>query len=222
MLPSHGRSRGFESLIAHHPPHPHDLLLLRHGETAWNAEGRAQGDRLDSPLTGRGRAQATAMGGLLAGLGVGPGTHAALASPLGRARETAALALGPLGLRARPDARLREIGVGAWAGLTWAEIAARWPGVPGEALFDFYERCEGGEGIAAVAARAGAVLVDLRGPAVLVTHGITLRVLAALALGLAPEAGGEGPHLPQGTVLRLRAGRLQRHDAALARTGGDG
>ena len=215
MLPSHGRSRGFESLVAHHPPsgaaHPHELLLLRHGETEWNRAGRFQGS-LDSPLTEAGRAQAAAMGALLARLGVSPATHAARTSPQGRAAETAAIALGPLGFAAGAEPRLAEIGMGAWTGLGRAEIAARWPGPPGEGLLDFYARCEGGEPLAAVAARARAVLASLSGPSVLVTHGVTLRLLCAAALGHGAAEAGAYP-LRQGQVVRIAAGRMALLDA---------
>ena len=60
--------------------------LGRHGETAWNASGRMQG-QLDSALTARGREHASSSGRLLARLGV----DAMFASPLGRVRETLAL-----------------------------------------------------------------------------------------------------------------------------------
>lgn len=58
---------------------------------------------LDSALTPLGRAQAAGMGRVLASLGVSPLTHLALTSPQGRARETAGLALEPLGLDAAPE-----------------------------------------------------------------------------------------------------------------------
>ena len=204
-----------------------ELLLLRHGQTEWNREGRFQGAR-DSRLTELGRAQAGAMGALLRGLGVGAGSHAALTSPQGRARETARIALGPLGLEPAEEPRLVEIGMGEWTGLTRAEIDGRWPGVPGEGLLDFYGRCPGGETLADLARRAGEVLTAFAQPTVVVTHGITLRVLCALALGLPPEEGGRLP-TRQGAVHRIAAGRLEvlatdlpetAHAANPSRTGG--
>ncbi len=182
-----------------------DLLLLRHGETLWNREGRMQGER-DSGLTDLGRAQSAAAGLLLQALGVGPGTHVARTSPQGRAQETARVALGPLGLHAVPEPRLSEIAVGRWTGLTFAEIAAGWPGPPGEGVLAGYARCPGGEALAEVASRAEAVLASLDGPAVLVSHGVTLRVLSSVALGL-PLAAAEDLACPQGWVVRLRDGR---------------
>jgi probable phosphoglycerate mutase len=184
-----------------------ELLLLRHGQTEWNREGRFQGAR-DSGLTELGRAQAVGIGAVLRSLGVGLGSHAALTSPQGRARETARIALGSLGIVAGEDARLVEIGMGAWTGLTRAEIDGRWPGEPGEGLLDFYARCPGGEPLGEVARRAEAVLSGLERPTVIVTHGITLRVLCALALGLPAEAGGTLP-TRQDCLHRIVAGRLE-------------
>jgi len=184
-----------------------ELLLLRHGQTEWNSEGRFQGAR-DSRLTRLGRAQAASMAAVLRDLGVAPGSHAALTSPQGRARETARLALDPLGIKAGEDRRLVEIGMGGWTGLTRAEIDGRWPGPPREELLDFYARCPGGEPLRDLAQRAGAVLARLERPTVIVTHGITLRVLCALALGLPAEEGGR-LETRQGCVHRIVAGRME-------------
>lgn len=184
-----------------------ELLLLRHGQTEWNREGRFQGAR-DSRLTELGRAQALGVGRVLRDLGVGSESHAALTSPQGRARETARIALEPLGVLAGEDPRLVEIGMGAWTGLTRGEIDGRWPGRPDEELLDFYARCPGGEPLAEVARRAGAVLSGLDRPTIIVTHGITLRVLCALALGLRVEGGGGLP-TRQDCVHRIVAGRLE-------------
>jgi probable phosphoglycerate mutase len=107
-----------------------------------------------------------------------------------------------------------EIGMGDWTGLTRAEIDERWPGRPGEALFDFYGRCPGGESLAELARRASEVLSDLERPTVIVTHGITLRVLCALALDLAVEEGGRLP-IRQGAVHRIRSGCLEVLEAGL-------
>jgi broad specificity phosphatase PhoE len=184
-----------------------ELLLLRHGQTEWNREGRFQGVR-DSRLTELGRAQAAGMGALLRDLRVGPGTHQALTSPQGRARETTRIALGPLGVEVGEDERLVEIGMGAWTGLTRAEIDARWPGEPGEGLLAFYARCPEGEPLSDVARRAGALLDGLSRPTILVTHGITLRVLCALAQGLGAEEG-EALETRQGCLHRIVAGRME-------------
>ncbi|MGR3486296.1 MAG: histidine phosphatase family protein [Paracoccaceae bacterium] len=183
----------------------HDLLVIRHGETEWNREGRLQG-ALDSPLTGRGMRQADALGCLLLRLGVGPGTHAALSSPQGRAWQTALRVLGPCGLAPRPDARLREIGVGDWAGLTRGTIGARWPGADDADEIDFYGSAPGGEGFEAVAARVAPLLGALTGPTVLVTHGMTGQALRVLAMGWGLDRMWDLPK-GQGVAFRIRDGR---------------
>ncbi len=184
-----------------------ELLVLRHGETEWNREGRFQG-ALDSALTERGRAQAVALAETLTRLGVSSATHAALASPQGRAWETARIALSPLGLEPAPDRRLVEIDMGRWTGLLRSEILAGWPGPEGEPLLGLYGRCPDGEPLEGVAARVRAVLEAVRRPSVIVTHGVTLRILCALATG-GGLAEAESVLVPQGSLARVAEGRLE-------------
>jgi len=96
------------------------FILIRHGESTWNAAGRWQG-RGDPPLSERGREQAAR---LAAGL-EGEGVEVIFASDLARAAETAAILGAALGISPARDERLREIDIGRWTGLTRAEIAAR-------------------------------------------------------------------------------------------------
>jgi probable phosphoglycerate mutase len=99
------------------------ILLARHGETPWNAEGRYQG-QIDIPLSPVGEAQAAALGERLACVEIAR----AVASPLSRARRTAQLALGAARasmLTTDPD--LREIAHGEWEGLLASEINDRDP-----------------------------------------------------------------------------------------------
>ena len=110
----------------------HPIYLFRHGETEWNAERRAQG-HLDSPLTAAGREQARIMGHALARelrkTGYEPSGVVVRASPLGRVRETRAIAAAAAGLShdaGSRDHRLREVSWGDWDGLNIAEIEARW------------------------------------------------------------------------------------------------
>ena len=98
------------------------LLLARHGETAWNAEGRYQGQS-DIPLSEVGEKQARALGERLRAV---PVTRA-VASPLGRARRTAEFALGDRSGMLTTDAGLMEIAHGTWEGLLASEIRARDP-----------------------------------------------------------------------------------------------
>ena len=126
------------------------VLAIRHGETAWNVDSRIQG-QLDIPLNDTGRWQAHRLA-----LAVADEDIAAIyASDLLRAWQTAqAVALGS-GRAVVADTGLRERGFGVFEGLTFAEIAARWPeqslrwrrrdptwgAEGGEVLTDFYARC---------------------------------------------------------------------------------
>jgi broad specificity phosphatase PhoE len=96
------------------------VLLVRHGETPWNAEGRYQG-QTDIPLSEVGEEQARKLGARLAGV---PTTRA-VASPLSRARRTAEFALGTgRASMLTTDAGLQEIHHGDWEGKLAHEIAA--------------------------------------------------------------------------------------------------
>ena len=126
------------------------IVAIRHGETAWNAESRLQG-QLDIPLNALGRAQAATLAEALRDEGL----SAVYTSDLGRAWQTAqALAL-PLGLPLMADAALRERSFGLLQGLTYREIDHRWPELArrwrsrepdfapegGESLITFHARC---------------------------------------------------------------------------------
>ena len=93
------------------------FLLIRHAESTWNAAGRWQG-QADPPLSELGRRQALQLARELA---VEP-VDCVIASDLARANETAAILAEVWGLGARLDPRLRELDVGAWAGLTREQI----------------------------------------------------------------------------------------------------
>ena len=105
------------------------LLLVRHGETDWNAERRWQG-HADVPLNEHGRAQARDLAGRLATERV----DAIYSSDLGRARETAEIVAARVGLSVVVDPDLREIDVGTREGLTGPEVDGRpWDGESKEA-----------------------------------------------------------------------------------------
>ena len=101
---------------------PTALLLIRHGETAWNAEHRIQG-HLDIPLSATGIRQAASLGRRLAAEAI----TAIYSSELARAWLTAVPFAARLGLDIIPDSRLRERSFGVFEGLTADEIAARHP-----------------------------------------------------------------------------------------------
>lgn len=98
------------------------LLCVRHGRTAWNADKRFQG-HTDIPLDAEGRAQATVLGALLRKECI----DAAVASDLARAAETARIVLGQRDVPLRLDPDWREMQFGAWEGLTWPQIVAANP-----------------------------------------------------------------------------------------------
>ncbi|MBD3663031.1 histidine phosphatase family protein [Sulfitobacter sp. TSTF-M16] len=181
------------------------LYILRHGETEWNAQGRLQGS-FDSPLTSRGRAQARAQNRILAQRDLSAST--ALSSPQGRAFQTAAIALEGLVADIVTHAALREIGLGDWAGQDRAALIAE---TNAQDAFDLYELAPGGEGFAALHARCGAFLDQITAPSVLVTHGITSRMLRLILTGqpitaLRDIAGGQGIvfYLENGIQHQLR------------------
>jgi broad specificity phosphatase PhoE len=99
------------------------VLLARHGETPWNAEGRYQG-QMDIALSENGERQARLLGERLADVAI----TRAVASPLKRARRTAELALGETrAATLQVDEGLKEIAHGDWEGLLAAEIRERDP-----------------------------------------------------------------------------------------------
>ncbi len=103
---------------------PRSVLLLRHGETEWNAAARLQG-RGDSPLTARGEASADAFAAYCAARGV----RRVFASPLGRAQRTAERIAERCGAAVETAAALVEMDFGACSGLTMRDIADRFPGL---------------------------------------------------------------------------------------------
>jgi 2,3-bisphosphoglycerate-dependent phosphoglycerate mutase len=98
------------------------IILVRHGETDWNATGRIQGHS-DTPLNAVGRTQAQRVARHLASEPV----RALYSSDLARAFETATIIGHTLGLMVVTSRRLRERQYGAWEGLTAADIQARYP-----------------------------------------------------------------------------------------------
>src|SRR2546423_3515053 len=105
------------------------LLLVRHGETDWNAQLRYQG-HADIPLNERGRQQARELAARVAAEAV----DAIYASDLSRARETGEIVAARLGLPVLTDPGLREMDVGSFEGRTHEEVAGReWDGEPREA-----------------------------------------------------------------------------------------
>jgi len=187
-----------------------ELYILRHGETVWNAQSRMQGN-LNSPLTEKGVAHARQQARILTECDLKGFQF--LCSPQGRAFQTAGLALAEIADEIQTDRRLREIGVGDWTGVLRSELLAQagldvTEGPDGNIML--YESAPGGEGFDALEARCREFLADLKGPSVLVTHGITSRMLRSIVLdlgrdGLAELPGGQGNvfHLKDGVQIEL-------------------
>lgn len=188
------------------------ILLVRHGETEWNRERRYQGWR-DSPLTSRGIAQAEAIGRRLAELPEASGAEL-VASPIGRARHTAEIIRETIG-RTEPltfDNRLREVSIGDWEGLTYAEIEALQPGVfEGAGRHEWYFSAPGSEPYDAFAGRVAEWLAEARQrerSLIVVTHGVVTRVLRGLYVDL-PRAEALMLQVPQDRFFRLAQGRIE-------------
>jgi broad specificity phosphatase PhoE len=129
------------------------IYLLRHGQTAFNAERRMQG-HMDTPLNARGVQQAAAMGALLRGLIPDPAGWRIVASPLMRAQDTAKAAGRALGLEVETDRRLIEVTVGEWEGRLMDDVAAEQPELFKSRQWFFH--APGGETYDQMAGRIGA------------------------------------------------------------------
>jgi len=183
-----------------------ELYVLRHGQTEWNEIGKFQGV-MNSDLTDHGKEQARAQGRILAGLEIDMATTDCFSSPLGRTRETAALALEAIDQGLIYDGRLKEINFGKWEGLTLTEIALGWPQANvGGASHDWYFKSPEGEDFEAMSTRLQEFLDDLCGPAIVVTHGITSLVLRGLWRGLS-RAEMLAQSRDQGCVYHLKDGQ---------------
>ena len=166
------------------------ILLVRHGESTWVAEGRIQG-RADPPLSDLGRRQAALVAARLADPAAPPPLPVPAGSPLGcwhsplrRAAETArSIGDARAGLPLHADDRLREISQGEWEGLTGAEVRARYPDIrAGWRRDPVHVHAPGGESLPEAGQRAGAFAGEL------------LARLADARERLPQEAAGRPPH----------------------------
>ena len=196
-------------------------MLWRHGQTAWNAERRFQGQS-DIPLDPTGQAQAERAARLLAGLR----PDLIVSSDLTRAASTAAPLARLTGLEVLLDKDLRERHGGCWEGLTDTEIRARYPAEhaswdppDGEPTLVVADRVAGAlQRIAtAVSEMAAGDTSRAGGLAVVVSHGAALRLGMSRLLGMPQEVfGALGPLSNcSWSVLGLRYGRwrLLEHNA---------
>jgi len=181
------------------------LLLVRHGETDWNRDGRWQGHS-DTHLNAVGREQAARLADEIDGVDV------VYASDLARARETAETLAEPLGLDVQLDGRLRERSFGAWEGKTGPEIEAEFPDAHARWLTGHGPGADDAEPFADFGARVGSFLEEVlaRHPdetVLVVAHGGSIRVIHALASGLDYVRDHRSiPAVPNCTVAKYVAG----------------
>jgi broad specificity phosphatase PhoE len=193
------------------------IYLARHGQTAFNAEGRYQG-AADSPLTTIGLGQAHRVGALLRTLTLECNTVILWSSPLGRALQTAAIVHSELQRQTNvvSDARLREVSFGSWNGLTAIDIEYLYPGAcDGCNAFDWYFRSPDGESADEVERRLTSWLGDVASEGkchIVISHALTGRLLRGLYTGM-PRSEALMLEVPQSAVFRLNAGRIERFDA---------
>lgn len=179
------------------------LVMLRHGQTEWNAGNRMQG-QLDTELSALGRDQAVAAAEVLAK------RHPLLivSSDLRRAYDTAVVLAERTGSPLVVDARLRETHLGDWQGMTHSEVDAAAPGARVTWRNDATWAPHGGESRVDVARRSLPLITELVDsqpdwgadepdrPVVLVAHGGLIAALTARLLGLPvdkwPVLGGMG------------------------------
>ncbi|CAN0653572.1 histidine phosphatase family protein [Nitratireductor aquimarinus] len=187
------------------------LYIIRHGQTAWNAEERLQG-QADTDINAVGQVQADRNGIRLADLL----DHNAdgfdfVASPLRRTRETMERVRAGLGLPReayRTDPRLMELNFGDWQGFTYAELEAENPGCTAARSNDkwgFVPPGDNAESYEKLAKRIKPWLGEVKGPTVCVTHGGVIRSLLYL-LGHASSDEAATLTIPQDRILRFESG----------------
>lgn len=161
------------------------IYLVRHGETAWNVEGRFQGQS-DTPINETGRQQADALGRYLKGKNL----QAIYTSDLIRALDTSRIIAAYHNVDIKPDPRLRELNFGSWEGMDYYEIQSKHPIVLTEWQENILKTAPpGGESLEQLAMRVQVVYehiisTELKGEILIVAHGGVLQVLLCYALNL--------------------------------------
>lgn len=188
------------------------IYLVRHGQTESNLARRYQGAS-DSPLTALGRAQARRMGELLARLVPDTTGWRMVASPLGRAQQTAAIICETMGGRLTPglDPRVAEASMGSWDGLQTDELEARRPqDVP---YPERYFQSPDGENFEVIWNRLSDWLgsVGQDDKVILVSHGLAGRFLRGI-YGKLPREGLLTLPVPQDAIYALSGGTITQID----------
>jgi broad specificity phosphatase PhoE len=164
------------------------LLIVRHGETEWNAEGRIQG-HTDIGLSEKGAEQARSLGQRLADRQI----DVAYSSDLKRTSETAKLALGGRDITLNETPRLREYNKGIFEGMTLSEIQEKFPAeYPKYLEKDLSYAPEGGETTRDVSTRMASIFAEIKAnhldeTVLVVSHGGVLRAAMVSLLGMPLE-----------------------------------
>ncbi|WP_228002290.1 histidine phosphatase family protein [Nocardia australiensis] len=166
------------------------LILLRHGQTEWNATDRMQG-QIDTDLTELGRRQAKEAAREL----VSRNAIAIISSDLRRAFDTASALGEHTSVPVVTDTRLRETDLGDWEGLTHLDVDADYPGARVAWRLDASYTPPGGESKLEVGARSRPVVEELFADRqdwpgrtiILVAHGGLIAALTAALLDLPPQ-----------------------------------
>ena len=190
------------------------IYLCRHGQTFHNREGRMQG-QTESDLTPLGRAQAGAMGELLASLIERPTEWRIVASPLRRARHTAETIAARLGLPVAFEDRLMEVNVGEWSNRLRDEVKRENPALLSDPEWAF--KSPGGETYEDIMGRVSGWLAEQAPEPVrkliVVSHGIAGWMLRGAYAGLS-RAEVIGQDVPQDAIFRLSNGQIDRLNCA--------
>ncbi len=191
----------------------HRIIVIRHGETDWNAEARLQGQK-DIPLNQTGLEQSRRAGRSLVNL-LGPAGLSApglkwFCSPLSRTRQTLDLVRQTANLppgQYKCDDRLKELTFGQWEGLTWPEVQLRSPKSANWREGDKWNFVPpGGESYNMLADRVRPWLQELGSDAIVSTHGGVARVLLVETTGMDSQRAALET-IWQGRLLVLEGGK---------------
>lgn len=192
------------------------MYLIRHGETAFNVEGKFQGQS-DSPLTAEGKEQIYQIARLLK-VELGDDIHnwEIISSPLGRAMDSTKILCETLAYdmsNVKTDVRLAEVSVGKWAGLYIEDIKAQWPRLlEGTNHYNWYFNSLEGERYEDVKGRIEEWLASIKDheKLIVVAHGVTSRIIRGLYQNLDKNAT-LSQEVAHETFFKLADGDVKRY-----------
>lgn len=188
------------------------IYIARHGQTAWNATARVQG-QAEADLNENGRHQAALNGRTLSRLIPDPSGFRFIASPMRRTRETMEIIRETMGLPRdgyELEPRIVEVHFGDWQGFTFAELEAANPGSTATRDLDkwnFVPPGEAAESYAMLAERIRPWFAEVEGPAVIVTHGGVIRALFHILNGMS-DSEASMMDVAQDRILEVSGGRI--------------